>query len=174
MKVNVYSKDLKVSGDVEERIAEKLSFMDRYLLIDSSTTAGAVVKKHGNDVKLEITVPSKIGILRSEVIDNDLLNAIDKASAKLEDQIRRQKTRLSRRHKEKLAVSFVEEDYDNEDDDLISKTKRVVCDELDSQEAIIQMELLGHDFFAYKDKDTGITCVVYKRNDGDYGLLELV
>ena len=91
MKVNVYAKDLTVTKDEENKISEKLSFLDKYLLIDSETTAQVVVKKHGNDIKLEITIPSKVGYLRSEVVDHALRNAIDESIDKLEDQVRTQK-----------------------------------------------------------------------------------
>ena len=174
MKVSVYSKELKVSGDVEERITERLGFLEKYGMVDSATVATANVKKHGSDVKLEITVPSKIGTLRAEVIDAQLNDAIDYAVGKLESQIRRQKTRLSRRHREKLAKAFVEEidtDYAVKDD-KITKTKRIVVDDLDQEEAIMQMELLGHNFFVFLNMETDSVNVVYKRNDGAYGLLE--
>ncbi len=112
MKIKVHGKDLTVSQDMVERIAYKLSFLDKYILIDDETTAQVIVKKHGNNIKLEVTVPTKVGYLRSEVIDKDIRNAIDDSIDKLEDQLRRQKTRLSRRHKEKLAKNFISEDVE--------------------------------------------------------------
>jgi putative sigma-54 modulation protein len=174
MKVNVYSKDLNLSVEDEERIGDKLSFLDKYLLIDPETIANVVVKKHGNNIKLEITIPSKIGYLRSEVVDDEVRNAIDKSIDKLEDQIRRQKTRLSRRHKEKLAKAFIDENGYAEEEDVIARVKRVVVDELDTDEAIIQMELVNHNFFVFRDKDTGLISIIYRREQGDYGILEVV
>ena len=174
MKVNVYSKDLNLSVEDEKRIGDKLSFLDKYLLIDPETIANVVVKKHGNDIKLEITIPSKIGYLRSEVVDDEVRNAIDKSIDKLEDQIRRQKTRLSRRHKEKLAKAFIDENGYAEEEDVIARVKRVVVDELDTDEAIIQMELVNHNFFVFRDKDTGLISIIYRREQGDYGILEVV
>ncbi|MGI6509391.1 MAG: ribosome hibernation-promoting factor, HPF/YfiA family [Erysipelotrichaceae bacterium] len=174
MKVNVYSKDVSLSAEVEKRIGDKLSFLDKYLLIDPETIANAVVKKHGNNIRLEITIPSKIGYLRSEVVDDEVKNAIDKSIDKLEDQIRRQKTRLSRRHKEKLAKAFVDNvEYDDEED-VIARVKRVVVDDLDTDEAIIQMELVNHNFYVFRDKDTGLISIIYRRDQGDYGILEVV
>jgi len=123
---------------------------------------------------LEITIPSKIGYLRSEVVDDEVRNAIDKSIDKLEDQIRRQKTRLSRRHKEKLAKAFIDENNLVEDEDVIARVKRVVVDELDTDEAIIQMELVNHSFFVFRDKDTGLISIIYRRDQGDYGILEVV
>ena len=174
MKVNVYAKDLTVTKDEENKISEKLSFLDKYLLIDSETTAQVVVKKHGNDIKLEITIPSKVGSLRSEVVDHALRNAIDESIDKLEDQVRRQKTRLNRRHKEKLAKTFIDENDYEMADETITKTKRIVVDDLDVDDAIMQMELGDHDFFLFRDKDTKLISVIYTRKDGSYGVIEVV
>ena len=174
MKVNVYSKDITVSQDLQERIGDKLSFLDKYLLIDPETIAQAIVKKQGNDIKLEITIPSKIGYLRSESVEHQLEDAIDSSVDKLESQIRRQKTRLSRRHKEKLALSFVEDNYVPAEPETVARTKRVAVDDLDTEEAIMQMELMDHDFFVYRDVNSKVISVLYRRKDGDYGVLEIV
>ena len=110
-------------------------------------------------------------------MDDDLYAAIDKAIDKLEDQIRRQKTRLTRKNKEKLAYAFIEEDFevaDDEDDDEdeLVKTKSIVPDTMELDEAIMRMEMLNHSFFIYRDDETKEIAVVYKRNDGGYGLIE--
>ncbi|MBQ4254284.1 MAG: ribosome-associated translation inhibitor RaiA [Erysipelotrichaceae bacterium] len=172
MKVNVHGKDLTISQDMIERIGDKLSFLDKYVLIDPSTVAQVVGKKHGNDIKLEITIPTKIGLLRSEVVDHEIRNAIDDSIDKLEDQLRRQKTRLSRRHKEKLSKTFIVEEPAVDVHEDIVRTKRVIVDAMETEEAITQMELLGHTFFAYRDVQSGLINIVYKRNDGGYGVIE--
>ena len=171
MKIKVHGKDLTVSQDMVERIAYKLSFLDKYILIDDETTAQVIVKKHGNNIKLEVTVPTKVGYLRSEVIDKDIRNAIDDSIDKLEDQLRRQKTRLSRRHKEKLAKNFISEDVE-EEKTVPVRVKRVPVEEMDVEEAIMQMELLDHSFFIFKDYSSGVISVVYKREEGGYGVIE--
>jgi len=173
MKIKVHGKDLTVSQDMVERIAYKLSFLDKYILIDDETTAQVIVKKHGNNIKLEVTVPTKVGYLRSEVIDKDIRNAIDDSIDKLEDQLRRQKTRLSRRHKEKLAKNFISEDVE-EEKTVPVRVKRVPVEEMDVEETIMQMELLDHSFFIFKDYSSGVISVVYKREEGGYGVIEAV
>ena len=173
MKIKVHGKDLTVSQDMVERIAYKLSFLDKYILIDDETTAQVIVKKHGNNIKLEVTVPTKVGYLCSEVIDKDIRNAIDDSIDKLEDQLRRQKTRLSRRHKEKLAKNFISEDVE-EEKTVPVRVKRVPVEEMDVEEAIMQMELLDHSFFIFKDYSSGVISVVYKREEGGYGVIEAV
>ena len=172
MKVQVRGQDINVTQDMVDSVAYKLSFLDKYILIDDDTTAQVAVKKHGRDIKLEITIPTKVGYLRSEVIDNKLRDAIDLSIDKLEDQVRRQKTRLSRRHKEKLAKNFIA--VEDEDVELPVRTKRVPLDEMELDEAIMQMELLDHSFFIFRDIDSGIVSIVYKRDDGGYGLIEAV
>ena len=174
MKVKVHGKDLSVSQDTVERIENKLAFLDKYILISDDTTAQVMVKKHGNDIKLEITIPTKIGYLRSEVIDSDVRNAVDTSIDKLEKQIRKQKTRLSRRHKEKLAKTFIADEAGEEAKETPVRTKRIPVDEMDVDEAIMQMELVGHTFFIFRDASTKVMCVLYKREEGGYGLLEAV
>lgn len=139
--------------------------------------ANVVVRVYPNKQKIEVTIPTKYAVLRTEVVDDDLYAAIDKAIDKLEDQIRRQKTRLTRKNKEKLAYAFIEEDFevaDDEDDDEdeLVKTKSIVPDTMELDEAIMRMEMLNHSFFIYRDDETKEIAVVYKRNDGGYGLIE--
>ena len=175
MKVKVHGKDLTVSDDMIERIAHKLSFLDKYILIDDDTTAQVIVKKHGKDIKLEITIPTKVGYLRSEVINHEIQDAIDKSVDKLEDQVRRQKTRLSKRHKEKLAVNFATAAAaDKGTEEIPVRTKRIPVSEMDVEEAIMQMELLDHTCFVFREVDSGVIAIVYKRENGGYGLLEAV
>ena len=107
-------------------------------------------------------------------MDNDLYNAIDLVVDKLEGQIRKYKTRLSRKSKDnKLAFNVASiEPLGEEEEDVIVKTKSIHPKPMDLEEAIMQMELIGHTFFVYKDIETNLISVVYKRNDGDYGLIE--
>ncbi len=174
MKVKVHAKDFDIANSTEERIGDKLANLEKYGFIDENTTASVQIKKAGNRIKLEITIPSKIGTLRSEVEDIDIKSATDKSIDKLEGQIRRQKTRLSRKHRDKLSKAFLAEIEAAEPaEEKISKVKRIVSEEMDSDEAIIQMELTGHDFFVYTDSTTKLTCVMYRRHDGNYGILEV-
>ena len=134
-----------------------------------------VVRVYPNKQKIEVTIPTKFAVLRAEVVHDDLYAAIDLAIDKLEDQIRRQKTRLTRKNKEKLAYAFLEteeldEEYDEADE--VVKTKSIVPDTMELDEAIMRMEMLNHNFFIYRDDETKEIAVVYKRHDGGYGLIE--
>ena len=176
MKFDIYGENVSITDAMREKIETKLSFLEKYFVIDDNTVASVRVKVYSYYEKVEVTIPTKVGILRAEVKEKDFYSAVDACIDKLEDQIRRQKTRLSRRHREKLANAFVEEEeyvdpYLEEDDELV-KTKVVTLEKMDLDEAIMRMEMLGHTFFIYLDDETNSSAVVYKRNDGGYGLIE--
>ncbi|MDY6063184.1 MAG: ribosome-associated translation inhibitor RaiA [Erysipelotrichaceae bacterium] len=173
MKFEIYGDHVKISEGMVQKIEKKLSVLKKYILIDDNATARVVAKVYPNTQKVEITIPTRVGILRAEVINEDFYAAIDLAIDKLEDQIRRQKTRLSRRHRESLSESFVEADL-NTEKDIPVKTKMIHADAMDLEQAILQMEMLGHSFFIYHDVDSDKDAVCYKRLDGGYGLIELL
>lgn len=174
MKVQIYGKNITVTPAIAEKIEKKLTSLEKYFIIDENAVANVLVRVYPNKQKIEVTIPSKTALLRAEVVHDDLYAAIDLVIDKLEDQIRRQKTRLSRRNKEKLSTVFTSEfeglDYDEEDE--VVKTKTIAPEPMDLDEAILRMEMLNHSFFIFKDEDTKEISVVYKRNDGGYGCIE--
>ena len=175
MKVQIYGKNITVTPAIAEKIEKKLNHLEKYFMIDENVIANVVVRVYPNKQKIEVTIPTKYAVLRTEVVHDDLYAAIDLAIDKLEDQIRRQKTRLTRKHTEKLAYAFIEEaevlDNGDEGDELV-KTKSIVADTMELDEAIMRMEMLNHNFFIYRDDETKEIAVVYKRHDGGYGLIE--
>jgi putative sigma-54 modulation protein len=174
MRFEIVGKNVTITEAMRTQIEKKLSTLEKYLLIDPNTTARVVARVYPNSQKVEITIPTKVGILRTEVVDKDFYAAVDRAIDKLEDQIRRQKTRLSRRHKEHLATAFINEDEKQDQaDEIPVKTKSVNADVMDLDEAIMQMELSNHDFYIYTDDETGKVSVAYRRKDGNYGLIEV-
>ena len=175
MKVNIVGKNITVTEGISEKIHKKLDVLTKYFIISEDDVANVLVRTYPTKQKIEVTIPTRYAILRAEVVDDDLYAAIDRAVDKLEDQIRRQKTRLTRKNKESLAEAFVDHELFNDDvaeDDEIVRTKSIVPTEMSLDEAIMQMELLGHDFFIYTDDETNKIPVCYKRNDGGYGLIE--
>ena len=173
MRFEIVGKNISVTEGMRTKIEEKLSFLDKYILIDPNVIARVVCRVYPNTQKIEVTIPTKVGILRAEVEHEDFYAAIDLAIDKLEDQIRRQKTRLSRRHKDSLAESFIEKDEKVlEEEDIAVKTKIITPEKMDLEEAIMRMEMLGHSFFIYVDNEDDEIAVVYRRNDGKYGLIE--
>ncbi len=178
MRVNIHGKNLTITDAMFERVDKKLSFLEKYFNIDEDTIANTVVRNYPTGIKLEITILTKVGYLRAEVVHEDFYAALDLAMDKLEDQIRRQKTRLSKKHREKLAVAFLKqaENLAKEEEPVAEpvRTKTVIAEKMDLDEAIMKMEMLGHSFFIFTDTETDAVAVVYKRHDGGYGLLETV
>ena len=157
MKVQIYGKNITVTPAIAEKIEKKLNHLEKYFIIDENVIANVVVRVYPNKQKIEVTIPTKFAVLRAEVVHDDLYAAIDLAIDKLEDQIRRQKTRLTRKNKEKLAYAFLEteeldEEYDEADE--VVKTKSIVPDTMELDEAIMRMEMLNHNFFIYRDEET--------------------
>lgn len=172
MLFEIVGKNITVTDSMREQIEKKLSGLTKYLIIDENTVARVVTRVYPNTQKIEVTIPTKVGLLRSEVQHEDLYAAVDLAVDKLEDQIRRQKTRLNRRHKDSLAETFIDE-MEAEDVDVPVRTKTIEATKMDLDEAIMRMELLGHSFFIYTDEETDKIAVVYKRHDKGYGLIEV-
>ena len=176
MKVQIYGKNITVTPAIAEKIEKKLNHLEKYFIIDENVVANVVVRVYPNKQKIEVTIPTKFAVLRAEVVQDDLYAAIDLAIDKLEDQIRRQKTRLTRKNKETRAYAFIEEEeieeeFDDTDNELV-RTKSLVPDTMELDEAIMRMEMLNHSFFIYRDDETKEIAVVYKRHDGGYGLIE--
>ena len=174
MRFEIVGKNVTVTQAMREQIEKKLSSLEKYLLIDPDTMVRVVARVYPNSQKVEITVPTKVGILRTEVVNDDFYAAVDLAIDKREEQSRRQKTRLSRRHREHLSDAFIQADIQQEEEqDIPVRTKSVTADEMALDEAIMQMELSGHSFYIYKDEDSGKIAVVYGRHSGVYGLIEV-
>lgn len=171
MRFEIVGKNITITDAMREKIEKKLSGLEKYLLIDPDTTARVVARVYPNSQKIEVTIPTRVGLLRTEVEQQDIYSAVDIALDKLEDQLRRQKTRLNRRHRDSLAETFVL-DEEESDIDIPVKTKTIVAEKMDLEEAIMQMELSNHDFYIYTDDESDRISVVYRRNSGGYGLIE--
>ena len=176
MEIIIRGEKVKVTGAMKEYIEEKLKRLDKYLENSSNVRANVLVKVHKDAQKVEVTIPLKSFILRSEEYQDDFYAAVDKTIDKLERQIRKNKTRLmSRNSKPSYDFNFEMIDFDKEEEkeeSKIVKRKTIEVKPMDEEEAILQMELLGHQFYMYKDADTNKPAVVYKRNDGNYGVIE--
>ena len=171
MKVNIIGRQLNVWEEMKETIEKKLTKFDKYFG-DNATATATLSVKHGQKC-LELTIDAGT-IFRSEVEDETFRNALDRAIYLIERQIRKNKTRLERKFKN---VSFgsgifeTGEDFEEEAEFNIRR-KAFPIKPMSVEEAIMQMNLLGHEFFVFRDDQTEEICVVYKRHDGDYGLIE--
>ncbi len=174
MKLNIRGDKLEVTDAIRDYVIDKLGRLDKYFK-DEGVCANVLLKVKGNRQIIEVTVPTDKYILRSEEEHNDLYAAIDLVVDKLEGQIRKNKTKLKKQNVDNRYKDFnfdYELDEDEENTDVIVKRKEIEMKPMDSEEAILEMELLGHSFFVYKDVDTNNINVLYKRKDGNYGLIE--
>ena len=175
MKYNIRGDKLVVTDAINSYVEDKLGKLDKYFRNDE-IRANVLLKVRGaNRQIIEVTIPTEKFILRCEEENNDLYAAIDLCVDKLERQIRKNKTKLKRHvtREKNLDINFEFELEENEDkDEAIVKRKKIDTKPMDEEEAILEMELLGHDFFVFKNTNTESVCVVYKRKSGDYGIIE--
>ncbi len=163
---------LKITDAMNDYIEEKLGKLEKYLKNSDNVRVNVIVKVKNHEQRVEITIPLKAYILRSEETRDDFYTAVDKAVDKLERQIRKNKTRMSKQTKTEMDFDISEIENEQEEENKILKRKVVEVKPMNEEEAIIQMELLGHQFYMYKDSETNKYAVVYKRADGNYGILE--
>ncbi|MBQ2639678.1 MAG: ribosome-associated translation inhibitor RaiA [Bacilli bacterium] len=173
MEIIIHGDKIKVTDAMKEYIKEKLQKLDKYLENSDNVRANVIVKVKNYTQRVEITIPLKTFILRSEEQQEDFYAAVDKTIDKLERQIRKNKTKMMSKHvKVSQDFNFASFDSDEDDEKKIVKRKKVEVKPMNEEEAIIQMELLGHQFYMYKDSETNKPAVVYKRKDEHYGIIE--
>ena len=173
MKFNIHGKKLEVTDSIKSYIEEKIGRLDKYFENPDNITATVLIKLRGKDQVVEATINANKFILRGEEQHNDLYAAIDKVSDIIERQIRKNKTKLKRRHKETPTEFVLDFEVEEENKNEIVKRKVIDGKPMSEEEAILQMELVNHDFFAFKNADTGNAEILYKRKEGDYGILEI-
>ena len=171
MKILYVGRQVEVTEDLKYLVEKKLAKFDRYFPREADATV--TFRKVRDWERLEITVSVDGTLIRAEEQADKFSTALTRCIDILEGQIRRNKTRLEKQ----LRSSFVRPASegtiaDSEEDDAFRiRTKRFTLKPMTAEEAILQMNLLGHSFFLFADADTGETAVVYKRNDGAYGLI---
>ena len=176
MKFQYSEKRVKLPGNVHAYAEKKVMKLARFFDEDSEALITFSVEKNRNIV--ELTVHGAGTWFRAKESTSDMFASIDAAIGTIEGQIRKNKTRLARRLKQDAFVRSVEEtsfapEEDNEEDLSIVRVKQFTMQPMRREEAVLQMNLLGHNFFAFRDEDSdGAFAVVYKRNDGGYGLIE--
>lgn len=170
MKITTVARQMNVRDSLLELTGKKLSKFDRYFGED--TTAYVTFKTRRQDKIVEITINYGGTLYRSEEEDETFQNALDRAVETLEGQMRKNKTRLERRIREGAFVRSLEETESESEDELpVIRRKTFPLKPMTVEEAILQMNLLEHQFFVFTDADSGKTGVVYKRRDTGYGLI---
>ncbi len=173
MKVTIRGEKTKITQAMTDYANEKLAKLDKYVDNSATVNANVLVKLRNHQDKVEVTIPLKSYILRAEESQDDFYAAIDVVVEKLERQIRKNKTRLQSQIRDKKEFLFDNlEQEEEEEKEVIVKRKKVEVKPMSEEEAILQMELLGHQFYLFKDVDTNQPTVIYKRKDGDYGIIE--
>ncbi|MCT4619771.1 MAG: ribosome-associated translation inhibitor RaiA [Marinisporobacter sp.] len=173
MIVKVSGKNLEVTDALRDMVDGKLERFEKYFKEDTEAQATLSVEKSRQII--EITIPINGTILRVEEATEDMYSSVDKAIDKLNKQIQKYRTKLEKRNKGHETIRFenipIVEDGLSEESKIV-KTKRFPVKPMDAEEAVLQMELLGHNFFVFMNSDTDDVNVVYKRKDGNYGLIE--
>ena len=177
MKFNIIGRKMSVSEKKTEYITKKIGRLDKFFKTEPE--ARIVIGSQKDKEYIEATIYSDGLIFRAEAVQDDIFSAIDKVVDVIERQIRKNKTKLEKRIKrdavsdnELLSGEVFSEDEDKEF--KIIKTKRFSVKPMSVQEAVLQMNLLGHDFYVFKNQDTDEMNVVYKRNDGNFAVIESV
>ncbi|WP_146552395.1 ribosome hibernation-promoting factor, HPF/YfiA family [Rummeliibacillus sp. SL167] len=180
---NIRGENIEVTPAIRKYVESKIQKLERYFNNDLDATANVNLKVYNDKrTKVEVTIPMKNLTLRAEERNSDMYAAVDLITAKLERQIRKHKTKVNRKFRDREGVGLyfanVQSEKsatkvaESEDDFSIVRTKQFSLKPMDQEEAILQMNLLGHDFYIFTDAKSDATNIVYKRKDGKYGLIE--
>lgn len=179
MNYNIRGENIEVTPAIREYVEKKVAKLERYFTESPNANVNVNLKVYQDKKsKVEITIPMKDLVLRAEELHEDMYAAIDLITDKLERQIRKHKTKVNRKFRDKDSLKdFVPifsdaEQFEDEEDLEVVRTKSFDLKPMDSEEAILQMNMLGHSFYVFTNAETNQTNVVYKRNDGRYGLIE--
>ncbi len=177
MRYNIKGKNMEIGDRTREKVSAKLDRVKK--LFPEDAEAVVVIKSEKLEYVVEVTIPMSKRVVRAEVSADDMMAALDKAVDIIERQIIRYKKRLKSQVRKNAAfvaeydsVPVAEEQLDEEPLYKIEKSKHFEVRPMSAEEAVMQMELLGHSFFVYRDDSTEAINVVYKRKDGSYGLIE--
>ncbi len=174
MKFIISGKNIDVTPSLKETVMNKLGKLERYFTPDTEIIVTLSVEKERQ--KIEVTIPVKGNIIRSEQVSSDMYVSIDLVEEVIERQLRKYKNKLVARHQDggnfKQDFWETEDVADNEDEIKIVRTKKFGIKPMFAEDACVQMELLGHDFFVFCNADTDEVNVVYKRKNGTFGLIE--
>lgn len=176
MKIFIRGDKVEVTDSIKEYVLEKLSKLDKYFTKADEISCNVVIRVKNGLQTLEVTIPTSRFTIRCEEGQDDLYAAIDIIVDKLERMIRKNKTRLTKHYKDVPTFEMYFEEtieYEDEEKDIIAKRKNIDTKPMSEEEAVLQIELLNHDFFVFKNADENCTSVLYKRKDGTYGILNV-
>ena len=175
MKLNYTGKNMEITNALRDVTEKKLGKLDKYFQQDIEGNVTFSSEKNRKIIEVTINLPGTI--IRAEEYSDDMYASIDRAVDILERQIRKYKTKLQKRYQNNNTIRFenvvpLPKEEDDDDKPKLVKRKRFSLKPMSSEEAILQMELLRHNFFVFLDADNETVSIVYKRKDGNYGLIE--
>ena len=172
MRYTISGENINITPGLKDAVESKLGKLERYFSPDTEVQVTLSVEKGRQ--KIEVTIPVKGSIIRAEQDSSDMYVSVDLVEEIIERQIKKYKTKIVDKKQSALAFSeaFLQEEAEQEETVNIVKTKRFAMKPMDAEEACVQMELLGHNFFMFLNADTNEVNVVYKRKGNSYGLIE--
>ena len=178
IKYSIRGENLEVTEALRDYVVSKLEKIEKYFQADQELDARVNLKVYREKTaKVEVTIPLGSITLRAEDVSQDMYGSIDLVTDKIERQIRKNKTKIERKNRNKKSTSQLFTDAVVEEVETapakVVRSKQIDLKPMDLEEALLQMDLLGHDFFIYVDVEDETTNVIYRREDGDIGLLEV-
>lgn len=173
MRYTITGRNIEITDGLRTAVEEKIGKLERYFKPETEVLVTLSVEKERQ--KIEVTIPVKGNIIRSEQVSNDMYVSIDLVEEVIERQLKKYKTKLVDAKQSAAAAfsqAYMEEDFDDPEEIKIVRTKRFGIKPMDPEEACVQMELLGHSFYVFRNSETDEVNVVYKRKGNTYGLIE--
>ena len=172
MRFIIRGKNIEVTDGLKSAVESKIGRLEKYFTDDTEVYVTLSVEK--GHQKIEVTIPVKGTIIRSEQVSSDMYVSIDLVEEVIERQLRKHKTKLIAKHQDggNFKEEFLNHEADAEEEIQIIRTKYFERKPMYPEDACLQMEMIGHDFFVYTDRDTNLVCVLYRRTDGGYGMLK--
>ena len=174
MRITITGRNIELTAGIKEAVEDKLSKLEKYFKPDTDVNVTLSVEKDRQ--KIEVTIPTKGHTIRAEEVSNDMYVSIDLVEETLERQLIKYRTKIISKKMNAAAnfkAEYLEEQYEEEDEEVkIVRSKRYDLKPMYPEDACIQMELLGHDFFVFVNAETDEVNVVYKRKSNTYGIIE--
>ncbi len=172
MNIVISAKNIELTDTLKSAVEDKLGKLDKYFVPDTVVNVTMSVERGRH--KIEVTIPVKGSIIRTEQESNDMYVTLDLIEEIIERQLRKYKTKIIDKHQGggNFRQDYIENEYYEDEDIKIIRTKKFEVMPMYPEDACVQMELLGHNFFAFINAETSQVNVAYKRKDGNYGLLE--
>ena len=172
MNIIIIGKNIDVTPGLREAVEEKIGKLEKYFTPDTEVHVTLSVEKDRQ--KIEVTIPVKGSIIRSEQVSNDIYVSIDLVEEIIERQLKKYKSKLVnyKQNSDNFKQDYIEKDFADDDEIKIIRSKKFDMKPMYPEDACVQMELLGHNFFVFQNAETDQVCVVYKRKGNTYGMIE--